>query len=267
MRAFALIALCLLSLFRSGAALSQTPAPTGGSYSPAPASNEAPLDRLPYTSSLDVSAMDRSANACADFYEYSCGGWMAHNPIPADQASWSVYGKLYQDNQRFLWGILDGLARSNAGRSANQQKIGDYFASCMDDAAIERRGASPLAPTLARIAELRSAAELPALLAQLHVENSGQGFLFGFDSNPDFANSEEVIAFADAGGLGMPDRDYYTDQDKHTVELRQLYGEHLARTFRLLGDSLALARQHAATVLRLETKLARASLTRVQKRD
>ena len=267
MRTLPLIALFLFSLLRSGAALPQTAAPTGASPSSAPASNEAPLERLPYTASLDVSAMDRSANACVDFYQYSCGGWMAHNRIPADQARWSVYGKLYQDNQRFLWGILDGLARNSTGRSSDQQKIGDYFASCMHDAAIERRGASPLAPTLARIAELRSAAELPALLAELQVKNRDRGFLFDFESNQDFANSEEVIAFADAGGLGMPDRDYYTDQDRHTVELRHLYGEHLARTFRLLGDSAALARQHAATVLRLETRLARVSLTRVQRRD
>ncbi|HEV8018643.1 MAG TPA: M13 family metallopeptidase [Steroidobacteraceae bacterium] len=226
-----------------------------------------PLQQLPYIPSLDVASMDRSADACTDFYQYACGGWMTHNPIPADQARWSVYGKLYQDNQQFLWGILDGLAHAGSGRSADEQKIGDYFASCMDIATIERRGATPLAPALARIAQLHSAAELPDLLARLHLETGSGEFLFGFGSNQDFADSGQVIAFAFAGGLGMPDRDYYTDRDQRAVMLRRQYREHLARTFVQLGDTPAAARQHAATVLRLETRLARASLTRVERRD
>ncbi|HEY7963506.1 MAG TPA: M13 family metallopeptidase [Steroidobacteraceae bacterium] len=232
-----------------------------------PAAAQSPLQNLPYTPSLDVTAMDRSANACADFYQYSCGGWLARNPIPADQASWSVYGKLYQDNQRFLWGILDSLARNSAGRSANQQKIGDYFASCMDETAIEQRGRTPLAPTLAAIDAMTSARELPALLARLQLDNGGDEFLFGFTSAQDFADSKAVIAFANAGGLGMPDRDYYTDSDKRALTLRQEYRRHVARSFALLGDSAAAAAQHADTVLRLETQLAQASLTRVELRD
>jgi endothelin-converting enzyme/putative endopeptidase len=211
--------------------------------------------------------MDRSANACADFYQYSCGGWMAHNPIPPDQASWSVYGKLYQDNQRFLWGILDNLARNRSGRSDNQQKIGDYFAACMDETTIEQRGLTPLGPTLAAIDALKSVTDLPALLARLQLDDSGNGFLFGFTSSQDFADSQTVIAFATAGGLGMPDRDYYTDRDERALALKQQYREHVARTFVLLGDTPAVAAQHAATVLRLETQLARASLTRVELRD
>jgi putative endopeptidase len=248
-------ALCLASL-GCAAAYGESPA--------VPAAQ--PLQQLPYIPSLDVASMDRSADACTDFYQYACGGWMTHNPIPPDQARWSVYGKLYQDNQQFLWGILDGLAHASSGRSADQQKIGDYFASCMDMAAIERRGASPLAATLTRIAQLHSAAQLPPLIARLHLETDA-AFLFGFGSNQDFADSRQVIAFATAGGLGMPDRDYYTDRDQHAVVLRRQYREHVARTFVQLGDTPAVARQHAATVLRLETRLARASLTRVERRD
>jgi putative endopeptidase len=228
---------------------------------------ERPLDRLPYTPSLDVSAMDRSANACGDFYQYSCGGWISHHPIPSDQASWSVYGKLYQDNQQLLWGILEGLGRLTAGRSANQQKIGDYFAACMDETTIARLGAEPLEPTLARIGALGSVHELPRLLAQLHLATASSGFLFTFGSNQDYADSNQVIAFAMAGGLGMPDRDYYTDQDAKAVELRRRYSDHVARTFVLLGEAPATAQAHAATVLRLETALARGSLTRVELRD
>src|SRR5579862_9442062 len=234
---------------------------------PSAPAQDGPLQRLPYTPSLDPAAMDRSANACVDFYQYSCGGWLAHNPIPADQASWSVYGKLFQDNQRFLWGILDGLNPKRSARSANQQKIGDYFASCMNEAAIEQRGITPLAPTLAAIEALQSVSDLPELLAGLQLNSEDAGFLFGFTSSQDFADSQSVIAFASAGGLGMPDRDYYTDQDKHALELRDQYREHVARTLVLLGESQALAAQHAATVMRLETQLAKASLTRVELRD
>jgi endothelin-converting enzyme/putative endopeptidase len=259
MRPQVILALSLLSVAPDVPA---APAPA----SP-PAAAQSPLQNLPYTPSLDVTAMDRSANACADFYQYSCGGWLARNPIPADQASWSVYGKLYQDNQRFLWGILDSLARNSAGRSANQQKIGDYFASCMDETAIEQRGRTPLAPTLAAIDAMTSARELPALLARLQLDNGGDEFLFGFTSTQDFADSKAVIAFANAGGLGMPDRDYYTDSDKRALTLRQEYRRHVARSFALLGDSAAAAAQHADTVLRLETQLAQASLTRVELRD
>lgn len=116
--------------------------------------------------------MDRSVNACTDFYQFACGGWRAHNPIPSDQASWSVYGKLYQDNQQFLWGILNGLVPATAGRTENQQKIGDYFAACMNDHLVEQLGGRPLAPTFARIEELKDKQGLPILLAELHLETN-----------------------------------------------------------------------------------------------
>jgi endothelin-converting enzyme/putative endopeptidase len=227
---------------------------------------ERPLTSLPYIPSLDPGAMDAAANACVDFYQYACGGWMAHNPIPADQASWSVYGKLYQDNQQFLWGILEDLGKGGAARSANQQKIGDYFAACMDEAAVERAGAGPLAETLSRIGSLQRK-DVPAYLAALQVAFGDAGFLFGFGSNQDYADSEQVIAFATAGGLGMPDRDYYTDTDERTLKLRSQYRAHLVRSFELLGESHGVALHDAATVMKIETALARASLKRVELRD
>jgi putative endopeptidase len=228
---------------------------------------EQPLTSFPYTPSLDVSAMDRSADPCVDFYQYSCGGWQARNPIPADQASWSVYGKLYQDNQRYLWGILDGLARHSDGRNANQQKIGDYFAACMDEPVVEKAGRQPLAPLLGQIAALGSKRDLPGLIARLQLLTADSGFFFNFGSNQDFGDATQVIAFADAGGLGLPERDYYTDQDAHAVKLRSQYRDHVTRMFGLLGEPHAAAAHDAATVLRLETQLARASLKIVDRRD
>jgi len=143
----------------------------------AAAQTETPLKALPYTPSLDVNAMDRTADPCTDLYRYSCGGWMAANPIPQDQSRWSVYGKLYQDNQRFLWGILDDLAKATSGRNANQQKIGDYFAACMDEGAVEKLGARPLKPYLDAIAAIRTKRDLAHVLAHpvgLYPDRAGQ---------------------------------------------------------------------------------------------
>ena len=226
-----------------------------------------PLSEFPYTPGLDLSAMDAKANPCEDFYQYSCGGWMQNNPIPADQSRWSVYGKLYQDNQRFLWGILDKLAQRNGAIDSRQLQLGDYFAACMDEAQVEQLGALPLQPWLRHVDSIASPAELADFLGQAHAAMGDSGLLFGFGSDQDFSNSANVIAFAVGGGLSLPDRDYYLKNDARFQSLRQAYLAHVARTFGLLGESAALAGQHAATVLRIETALARASLSQVDKRD
>ena len=228
---------------------------------------ETPLASLPYTPGLDVSAMDRSAEPCVDFYRFACGGWMRNNPIPPDESRWSVYGKLARENQRFLWGILEDLAKRSAGRSATQQKIGDYFAACMDEAAVEKSSARPLKPHLEQIFAMKSKRDLPAVLARLHLVTGSSGPYFVFSSNQDFADSTSVIAFAGAGGLGLPDRDFYTKDDDKSRELRTRYAAHVARTFELLGDRPGAAGREAAKVMEIETKLARASLTRTQRRD
>jgi putative endopeptidase len=235
---------------------------------PAAATEKKPLMSLPYTPGLDLSAMDKSADPCVDFYQYSCGGWMKKNPIPADQASWSVYGKLTDENQQFLWGLLQVAGDASApNRSAASQKTGDYFYSCMDEPAIEKLGAAPLKGDLDAITGLKSIDQMPALLGTLHLATAGSGLLFGFGSNQDLKDSERVIAFATAGGLGLPDRDYYLKEDAKSKETRERYVAHVQKMLELLGDAPAKAAAGAKTIMRIETALAKASLTRVEKRD
>ena len=231
------------------------------------AAQDRPLASLPYTPSLDTAFLDRSVDPCQDFYKFACGTWNKLNPIPPDQARWNVYAKLETDNLRYLWGILEAAAKPSPERTPNQQKIGDLFASCMDEAAIEKLGAAPLQKRLDEIAALRTTADIPALLGRFHLEASRSSPLFGFGSNQDFADSSSIIAFATAGGLGLPDRDYYTKTDPKSVEIRARYVEHIARMLALLGDKPDVAKSEAATIMDIETGLAKARLTRVERRD
>jgi putative endopeptidase len=219
---------------------------------------------LPYAPSLDPTAMDRTADPCVDFYEYSCGGWRKLNPIPSDQTGWSVYGKLYEDNLNYLRGILEEASPAT-NRDAVTQKIGDYYASCMDDAEIEKLGARPLQSNLSAIQNLKSTKDLPDLLATLHLE--GTPALFGAGPRQDPDNSNEVIMNISQGGLGLPDRDYYLKDNAKSKETRARYLQHVQKMFELLGDSPDIAKNNAATVMRMETGLAKASLTRVERRD
>jgi putative endopeptidase len=226
---------------------------------------ERPLHQLPYTPSLDLAALDRSADPCVDFYQFTCGGWMKSNPIPGDEPRWSVYGKLEVENQQFLWGILEEAAKGGASRTPVQQKIGDYFAACMDEAAVEKLGISPLKPEMERIAGLRTTADIAALLPALHLASTGRGLVFGFGSDQDFGDATQVIAFVTAGGLGLPDRDYYVKEDAKSKEIREKYVQHVREMLALIGEPSPDA--GAQTVLRIETALAKASLTRVEQRD
>jgi putative endopeptidase len=221
---------------------------------------------LPYIPSLDLPSMDKTADPCVNFYQYSCGGWKKNNPIPADQTSWSVYGKLYQDNLQFLHGILDQAAVATSDRDTVTREIGDFYAACMDETTVEKEGISPLHGELEAIAKLQSAKELAPLLARLQ-QSYGRSVLFGAGSTQDPDNSERVIAEIDQGGLGLPDRDYYTKEDAKSKEIRERYLQHAQKVFELMGEGAAAAKNDANTVMRLETELAKASMTRVDRRD
>ena len=226
-----------------------------------------PLTALPYTPSLDEPSMDKTADPCTDFYQYTCGGWMKNNPIPNDQASWSVYGKLANENMQFLWGILAEDAKVTAKRNATQQKIGDFFGACMDEAAVERQADTPLKGQLAEIEAIKNVRQLTPFLANIHLRSQSSGFMFGFGSDQDFGDATQVIAFITGGGLGLPDRDYYTDDTAKMKENREKYQQHVTAMLQLLGEPAEKAASDAKAVMQIETALAKATLTRVQKRD
>jgi putative endopeptidase len=224
-----------------------------------------PLESLPHSPVLDVANLDRSVDPCVDFYKFACGGWKKNNPIPTDQAAWSVYAKLGYENQQFLWGILrDATAMKN--RDAVQQKIGDYFGACMDESAINTHGFDPLKPVLARIAAYQTREALLRDLAAFAVDVDGD-FFFNASATQDPDNSDTVIADEGAGGLGLPDRDYYLKTDAKSVEIRERYVAYISQLFTMAGEPVAQAKSDAAAVLKMETALATASLSRVDRRD
>jgi endothelin-converting enzyme/putative endopeptidase len=228
---------------------------------------ERPFSELPYTPSLDLNAMDRSVDPCDDLYMYACGGWQRRNPIPADQSSWSVYRKLHADTQQYVWGLLEDAAKPTAARSSTQQRIGDYFAACMDEAAIEARGLEPVEPMLEQISSLKDVQALPTLLADLHARLFSSGLLFNAGAEQDARDASKVITAIYAGGIGLPDRDYYVKADERSREIRDRYRQHVQKMFELAGESATRAQLQAASVMRIETALAKASLTRVEQRD
>jgi putative endopeptidase len=221
---------------------------------------------FPYTPSLDVSAMDKSVDPCVDLYHYSCGGWQKKNPIPADQTSWSVYGKLYEDNLNFLRGILEQAAASEGSSDSVTKEIGSFYAACTDEATLEKRGAAAIQPSLDAIAHLKSTKDIASLIARTTLP-FGRSLLFGPGTGQDPDDSEQQISDLDQGGLRLPDRDYYTKDDAKSKEIRDRYLEHIQKVFELLGDKPEIAKANAATLMRMETDLAKASLTRVERRD
>ena len=258
-------------------AMAQQPAPPKPEVPKPPGTQSAPLtvptknpktqesEKILELKGMDPSLMDKSIDPCIDFYQYSCGGWLKRNPVPADQSSYGRDTELAERNRLILRDILEKAAVETSTRSALQQKIGDYYASCMDEAAIEHKGAAVLKPELDRIAALKSKDELAEEVAHLHLMNVNA--LFSYGSDQDFKDATSVIAETDQGGLGLPERDYYTRTDAKSVQTRNQYIRHVTNMLRLLGETAPAAAVHARKIMLIETALAKASLTVTQRRD
>jgi Predicted metalloendopeptidase len=221
---------------------------------------------VPMPKALDPANMDTSVSACSDFFHYANGGWVKSHPIPAAYSRWGGFDELQEGNRTALLNILSKAAKNHdPRRSAVEKKIGAFYASCMDSAGIEKAGAKPLASEIARINAIRDRASLEREIANLH--SQGTSSVFSFRPTQDARNSTSVIAGIGQGGLGLPDRDYYTKTDPASVKLRENYRLHVAKMLELLGDNPAVADKESHQVMDIETKLANASLTRVQRRD
>ncbi|HYG98144.1 MAG TPA: M13 family metallopeptidase [Terriglobales bacterium] len=223
------------------------------------------MAQQPAQPGFDAASLDKNVDPCEDFYQFSCGGWLAKNPIPGDQSRWGRFNELAERNREILHQALEKASVSAPNRGANEQKIGDYYASCMDEKAIEAKGLAPLKPELDRINALKSKLELPELVGRLH--RLGVNVVFGVAANQDMKDATQVIADFDQGGIGLPERDYYFRDDAKSVELRKAYVQHIQNMFTLMGDPAVKAAAQAKAVMDFETALAKASLDVVSRRD
>src|SRR5256885_12055604 len=220
----------------------------------------------PVVHGFDAANLDRTCKPCDDFYQFAVGGWLKNNPIPPEYPVWGSFITLADKNQQALRGILEAAARNiSATSGSNEQKIGDFFASCMDTKEIDAQGLKPLDDELAKIDAIRDTNGL--ITAAAHLQTEGVGVLFNFGSDQDFKDSSKVIGEANQGGLGLPDRDYYTRDDEESKKLRDAYLTHVGKLLALAGDTPDKATAGAKAVLQIETSLAQASMTNVERRD
>ena len=215
---------------------------------------------------VDLAAIDKSASPCTDFYQYANGRWLASHPIPADRPSYGGFSELSDRNQAILHAIVNqAVAGPPAPAGSVKRKIADFYRSGMNTALIEREGAAPLTPELARIAAITDTASLETEIAHLH--SLGVGAVFGFGIGPDDKDSLHNVAQLVQGGLSLPDQSYYLKTDPQSVTLRTQYTDSVARMLTLLGDDPSTAAAESQTVLTLETSLATVSMTRVERRN
>src|SRR2546429_1076956 len=213
---------------------------------------------------FDFSNLDRNAQACQDFNQFASGGWMAKNPIPGAYSDWGRFTQLDDQNLEVLHQILDGLLKSKTPLKGNEEKIAEFYGSCMDEPKIEAEGITPLEPELQRINQISDLLSLEDEIARFHAHRIPA--VFGFGASQDFKDSSQIIAQATQGGLGLPDRDYYTSDDAKMKQTRDEYVRHVARTFELMGDPGDRAAAESQTVMRIEARLAENSATRIQRR-
>jgi putative endopeptidase len=215
--------------------------------------------------SFDPAAIDKTADPCTDFYQYSCGNWVKNNPVPADQVRWArSFSLLGERNRYLLWEELNAAATSP--KSPLEKQYGDYFAACMNTGLVEQKGLKPLEPAFQRIAALKDAHQLAAVASELEAEGSPMT-LFDFGVEQDEKDSSKQIVAVGQAGLSLPDRDYYIVDSKRFQDIRKQYVEHLTKMFTLAGDTPAQAAKEAASVLEIETALAKASTSRTDMRQ
>jgi len=214
---------------------------------------------------FDLNNMDKSVDPCVDFYQYACGGWKKNNPIPADQTRWGQFNELIENNMVVLRGILEKDAKPSPKRAAVQQKIGDMYASCMDEKTVNQLGAKPIQPLLTRVAAIKTHKDVIDTVAYLH--SQGIRSLFTMNSGPDMHDAKKTIAYVDQGGLGLPDRDYYLKDDEKSKETREKYVAHVQKMLELSGMSADKAQTGAAKIMEIETALAKASMARADRRE
>jgi putative endopeptidase len=214
---------------------------------------------------FDTTSLDTSVDPCNDFYKFSCGKFAANHPIPADQSGVDQFYALYNVNTQSLNGILNKAAAGGAGRSPDEQKIGDYYKACMDTDAIEAKGLAPVEPLLSEIDSAKSKADLPPLIGKL--QRIGVNVFFGYGEQQDFKDATKQIAVVQQGGLGLPEKDYYLRTGAKDVELREQYVAHVAKMLELAGSSPEKAKKDAQSIMTFETALAKASMGVTEMRD
>lgn len=224
-------------------------------------------DSQPPLKVVDTSYIDRSANACTDFFRFANGAWLARDTIPAAYSSSGVGKDMTDRNEAIVHALLEETAARRATRpgGSTERKLGIFYATCMDSASVERAGMTPIVPLLRAVDGIRSRADLVQQIGELHAQ--GATVLFNYAAYPDPHEAGRYMAWFYQGGLGMPDRDYYTDGGAGSDSLRRFYVGHVVRYLTMIGQPASTARRDAERIMALETALARASLTQVQLRD
>jgi len=240
----------LASIAVHPAAAQQPAAPTTQTYLPTP--------------SFDKSSIDPTADPCNDFYKFACGNYAANHPIPADQTGADGFYQLYNVNNQELSGILTKAAAGGANRSPDEQKIGDFYAACMNTALPEQLGLAPIEPLLKQI-DATGIRQLPTTIGVL--QRMGIPVFFNYGELQDFKDASKQIAFIDQGGLGLPEKDYYLRTGPKDIEIRKAYVAHLAKMLELSGTSPAQAAKDADAIMAFETTLAKSAMSVTERRD
>lgn len=237
---------------------------------------QGPPTDLPKIAHFSPDVADKTLDPCTDFYQYSCGKWSSANPIPSDEVAWGTAGPLSIWNQAILGQTLEKLSANDSSRTPEEQKIGDFYHSCMDEKTIDARSLQWLKPELDLVAGIKTKSDIAAEIAHLHQtaplawtpkDNETSAAVFGFAGSPDYDDASHNVAQFDQGGMALPARSYYLDQDEKSKEIRAKYRKHLANMFHLIGEKPGQATADADVVLSMETDFAQNAMDAIARRD